>query len=71
MERDNLLAEKDAFHQRESLVAREKELAEKERELARLATEYGSKIATLDVSFQSVSVTSPDIFVEPYPTVKR
>jgi hypothetical protein len=70
VERDNLLAEKDAFHQRESLVAREKELAEKERELARLAAEYGSKIASLDVSFKSVSVTSPDNFVEPYPTVK-
>ncbi|KAG2138744.1 hypothetical protein BD769DRAFT_1663472 [Suillus cothurnatus] len=51
-ERDLLLAEKDALHQRETLLARQK-LIQNERELARLTAGYDSKIASLDVHLES------------------
>jgi hypothetical protein len=49
VERDTLLAEKDAFFQYEGRMAKEKLLAEKEAELARFSSEYSAKIASLDV----------------------
>jgi hypothetical protein len=61
-ERDLLLAEKDALHQRETLLAREKLLIENERELARLTAGYDSKIASLDVRLESVSIKNSNNF---------
>jgi hypothetical protein len=60
-ERDLLLAEKDALHQRETLLARQK-LIQNERELARLTAGYDSKIASLDVRLESVSIKNSNNF---------
>jgi hypothetical protein len=49
VERDKLLAEKDASFQYEARIAKEKLFVEKEAELACLSSDYSSKIASLDV----------------------
>ncbi|KAG0709129.1 hypothetical protein DFH29DRAFT_993300 [Suillus ampliporus] len=57
IERDTLLAEKDALFQYEARVTREKLLAEKEAELARFSSEHSSKIASLDSQMQQANTT--------------
>ncbi|KAG2124287.1 hypothetical protein BD769DRAFT_1669468 [Suillus cothurnatus] len=57
-ERDLLLAEKDALHQCETLLARQK-LIQNERELARLTAGYDSKIASLDNQIQQAKTIMP------------
>ncbi|KAG1740427.1 uncharacterized protein EDB91DRAFT_1248309 [Suillus paluster] len=57
IERDTLLAEKDALFQYKARVTREKLLAEKEAELARFSSEYSSKIASLDSQMQQANTT--------------
>ncbi|KAG2086530.1 uncharacterized protein F5147DRAFT_781593 [Suillus discolor] len=54
---DMLLAEKDALFQSEARVAKEKLLAEKETELARLSAEYSSKIASLNSQMRQANIT--------------
>ncbi|KAG1846394.1 hypothetical protein DFJ58DRAFT_843473 [Suillus subalutaceus] len=71
VERDSLLAEKDASCQHEILVAREKQLTENEREVARLTAEYGCKIASLNVHLRSVGLKSSDNCVESNSTGKH
>jgi acetolactate synthase small subunit len=61
-ERDLLLAEKDTSYQREILLAREKQLAENERELTRLTANYDSRIASLDVRLESVGAKKSNNF---------
>jgi hypothetical protein len=62
MEQDLLLAEKDALHQCETLLAREKLLIKNERELAHLVAGYDSKITSLDVHLKSVSIKNSSNF---------
>ncbi|KAG2059224.1 hypothetical protein BDR06DRAFT_968185 [Suillus hirtellus] len=59
VEQDKLLAEKDDFYQCKSLITRQRELAEKEMELACLTAEYGSKIASLDNQIQWSNIDTP------------
>jgi hypothetical protein len=49
VERDHVLAEKEASYQHETVIARERMFAEREMEVARLAAQYNSKNASLDV----------------------
>ncbi|KAG1728746.1 uncharacterized protein EDB91DRAFT_1253344 [Suillus paluster] len=78
VEQDNVLAEKDALYQCEILVAREKQCADNEMELVRLAAEYGSKIASLNNQIRQATlvgkrpaVTCPNILgFSPIPDVR-
>ncbi|KAG0698980.1 hypothetical protein DFH29DRAFT_1002367 [Suillus ampliporus] len=70
--------QKDALYQREILVAREKQWADNEMELTRLAAEYGSKIASLNNQIRQATLvgkrpaaTCPNILgFSPIPDVR-
>ncbi|KAG2355555.1 hypothetical protein BDR07DRAFT_1381427 [Suillus spraguei] len=56
VEQDTLLAEKDTFFQYKARVAKDKLLAKKEAELARLSSKYSSKIASLDSQMRQTNI---------------